>query len=166
MPIPDIDDNLGDFADLVSLELFAALTDNMNSMIDAVAAGEIATILMIPGVTPALDPTIWQECNGAVITEPLSPLRGKNTPDMRDRYLQGATTLAEVGLTAGSNHQVFAHNHDSQTDQFQATQITVDASSGYWEASEVHSHSISTDLNGFINMEPVHFTIKHFYKIR
>lgn len=99
----DIDDNLGDWSDLVSIELFSALTDGLNAMIDGVGVGEIATIMDVSGMTPPLDPTIWQECNGSLITEPNSPLRNQYTPNMsnaiaresdlafRHKTLSGAT---------------------------------------------------------------------------
>lgn len=161
----DIDDNLGDWSDLVSIELFSALADGLNRMIDGVGVGEIATIIVIPGMTPPLDPTIWQKCVGGTVTEPLSPIRGQAVPDMRDLYLKGAQNLSTVGIISGSHTQNFGHSHGGQTQGHGTGGNIVDASSGYWEAVG-HAHGMSGDLNYDMDMQPKRFHIEHYLKIR
>lgn len=45
----------------------------------------------------------WQECNGAAITDPASPLYGQNTPNLNGstddnkRFLRGASTSGTTG---------------------------------------------------------------------
>jgi hypothetical protein len=168
----EIDDELAAFGELVSIlndsspGLFDSLCNTLNTMIDSVPCGEIATIFVVPGITPDLDPTIWQECNGAEITEQLSPMRGQFTPDMRDRYLKGAPTFnsGTIGNPGGSNTSAFPHNHTGFTEYMHPTLVDVDPSDGAWEPRP-HRHEIFTD-NTAINVEPAHFTIKHYIKIR
>ena len=65
------------------------------------------------GGTP--DSTVWQECNGSEIVNPISPLRtiGLNqnfVPDLRSTYLRAALTT--VGNTiAGSQDHNLSHSH-------------------------------------------------------
>lgn len=164
----DINDNYGDFGSTVSIEVFTALAENLNSMIDAAPAGEIATIFVVLGTTPPLDPTIWQECNGSEITETLSPFRGQRTPNLADRYLKGALSANQSGLFGGTSQYNLAHNHTGQTQAVQFGSVNVDKvqlGSRDYEAAEFHTHFIPTDM-GVMNFEPKHFTIKHFLKIR
>lgn len=81
VPFVPLDDDLSAYGEIVSVEYFKALTDNLNYLIDACGVGEITPILVYPGLNDP-DPRIWQECNNTPITDALSPLRGYNTPDM------------------------------------------------------------------------------------
>jgi hypothetical protein len=161
----DIDDNIADAGDLVSVEAFSAIADAINALMDSTPVGSICTIAVgLPGV-PAPDSRVWQECDGAPITETLSPLFGQNAPDLRDRYLRGASSVGQIGLYGGSNTKNLQHSHGGATQNADAAGGAVDASSGYWEAV-AHNHPISNDLNTPINFEPVHITCKHYLKIR
>lgn len=81
VPFTPMDDTLENYGEIVSVEFFKTLTDNLNYLIDACPVGEITPILVYPGINDP-DPRIWQECNNSAIVDSTSPLRGYNTPDM------------------------------------------------------------------------------------
>lgn len=161
----DQDDNLSEFHDIVSVEMFSGIVDNLNSMIDGVKVGEIATIMVVAGMTPPLDSTIWVECEGGTVTDPQSILFGQTIPDLRDRYLKGATALSTVGTLDGSNTADLSHNHGGATQPFGPGPHVAEEADDYWEAV-AHTHTIDTDLAADANIEPAHFTIKHYLKVK
>ncbi len=162
----DIDNDLADFGDNVSIELFNGIASALNNMIASTKPGETATIFVLAGFTPPLDPTIWAECVGGTVNDPLSPLDGQAIPDMRDRYLVGATTLGSVGGEGGANELNVQHDHEGLTVAVTNGGQLGDQSSGTYDYKTGHVHSVDSDLTADQNMEPVHFTIKHYFKIR
>lgn len=160
-----IDDNQTDFGDLVSVELFGQLADNINHLIDAMPVGTIIPILHgLPGV-PTPDADIWQECDGTTITHPLSPIRNTIAPDYKTegRYMRMFTNAGEIGNFGGGNTKNLSHNHGGQTGENGGMSDNADTDDDFWTGKN-HSHSISTDL-GIYNFEPIHVRIKHYIKI-
>lgn len=160
-----LDDNITDFGDLVSVEMFMQLCDNINHLIDAMPVGTIIPILHgLPGV-PTPDANIWQECDGAPVTHSLSPIRNTNTPDYKTdgRYTRMFTNIGEVGNFSGSNFKNLAHDHGGQTGPNPGIPDNADTDDDFWTGKD-HTHSISNDL-GTYNFEPVHIRIKHYIKI-
>jgi hypothetical protein len=162
----DIDDNFTDFGDLVSIELFAGLVDALNNCIESTKVGEYATIFVVDGITPPLNPSIWAEAIGGTVNDPLSPLNGQPITDMRDRYLVGAASLGQVGQEAGSNTKNVRHGHTGLTEAIGTGGNLADQSSGAYEYKTGHTHSVTAALSTTQNFEPAHFRIKHFLKIR
>lgn len=161
----DIDDSLKNFGSLVSIELFSQLAQAANAGLECTGIGEVAVILEIPGMTPALDPTIWVPCEGGFVNEPLSPINGQPIPDERDRFLKGADSLGTSGTLGGSNTHNFQHNHTGFTEDAPTGGTIADESDGYW-VSVPHKHSIPSDLATPVNWEPRHLRVRHFLKIR
>lgn len=160
-----MDDDDTQYGDLMSVESFSAIATNINYLIDSVKPGKIYMVAVgIPGV-PDPDPRFWQECDGSMITDENSPLRGHETPDYSDvgRYMRGYATIGEVGNYAGSHTKNLAHSHGGATGGT-STEGT-DNDDDMWNTRS-HTHTISSDLNSPINFEPAHVRIKHFIKIR
>lgn len=62
---------------------------------------------------PAAVPDGWQLCDGAVVSDPESPLAGRRLPDLRGRFLRGAGCCgsgAGLGETGGQD-EAPAHSH-------------------------------------------------------
>lgn len=161
----DIDNDVVDAGDLVSVEAFTEIANAINQLLDSCPLGACCPIATgIPGV-PTPNPTIWQLANGDPITEPLSPLFGQNTIDMRDRYLKGANNNGEVGGYGGSNTVSVQHSHTGFTEPVDPAELKGDNSNGYW-STIAHKHSITPDLPTAENFEPVHMTCFHYMRIR
>jgi hypothetical protein len=160
-----LDDNVTEFGDLVSVELFGQLRDNINHLIDAMPVGSIIPILVgIPGV-PTPDPNIWQECDGTTITHPLSPIRNTVAPDYKTlgRYMRMYSNAGEIGNLSGSNTKNLTHSHGGQTDTNPGIPQNADTDNDFWTAKD-HTHSIQSGL-GIYNFEPIHIRVKHYIKI-
>jgi hypothetical protein len=166
----DLDDDLGAAGAIISTELFAGLTDNCNQFIDSVGVGEICAVIVLPGITPEPDPSIWVKCIGGIVPDGLSPLRGQAIPDLRGKYLKGASNAGgsnTSGMTGGSNTWDLTHAHTGFTQVTDAGPRDVDRieiGSRYNEGAP-HRHSLPSAL-GVINVEPRHFTVEHYLKIR
>lgn len=161
----EINDNLTDFGDLVSVELWSQLCDNVNHLLDAVPVGTITPILHGLAGVPVPDINIWQECDGTAITHPLSPIRNTLSPDYKTdgRYMRMFTNPGDIGNFDGANVKNLSHNHTGQTGFNADLATNADTDNDYWTAL-THTHSISSDL-GFYNFEPIHCKIKHYIKI-
>lgn len=160
-----IDNNITEFGDLVSVELFSTIAGDINYLLQSMPKGSIIPIITnIPGI-PTPDPTVWQECNGEVITDSISPLRNYPAPNFTDlgRYLKHYQTFGTIGSYAGENIRDFTHTHGAQTDFNTGYATDADSDNDYWTGKD-HQHSISADL-GIIPFEPEHIRIKHYIKI-
>lgn len=161
----EIDDTLGaKFGDIVSTDLFAALAEGLNTLIDTTRCGEIITFLQVPTKTPPLDPSIWMLCDGSPITDARSPMRGDSTPNLSGRFLVGAVAPGSCGVVGGSSAVSFHHDHGGLTDTIQPGPQNVDSSSGAYEA-RIHNHELAFDL-GTVSIEPFHYRLLHYIKIR
>jgi hypothetical protein len=163
----DLDDDLGTAGALVSVEAFSGLSDNCNQFIDSVGVGEICAVIVLDGLTPEPDPSIWALCEGGTVSDERSPLRGQAIPDMRDRYLKGASSPATSGITGGANSYDLTHNHTGFTQVTDSGPRDVDRieiGSRYNEGAP-HRHSLPSALSA-VSFEPKHFTVKHYLKIR
>lgn len=160
-----INDNITDFGDLVSVELFGQLCNNINHLIDAMPVGTIIPILSGLAGCPTPDIDIWQRCDGAMITHPLSPLRNHASPDYETdgRYMKCYNNIGDVGNYDGSNTKNLAHSHGGMTGMNPSMESNADTDDDFWTGKE-HAHPISSDLSTY-NFEPVHIRIVHYIKI-
>ena len=169
MSFQGIDNNITDFASIISQELATLIKGNIDYIQKSIPIGSIKPIMVnIPGVA-APDPNIWQECNGSEITNPNSPLRSTGsqqrfTPNMVDRYIRGATTPGESGSSAGSNNTTMSHNHTGVTEGHVSPENDDDG--GARNVQWVHVHGIASDLTTPISMEPAFMIVKFFMKIQ
>lgn len=160
-----INDNITDFGDLVSVELWQQLCDNVNHLLDAMPVGTIIPIIHgLPGV-PTPDTDIWQECDGTTISHPLSPIRNTVSPDYKTegRYMRMYTSPGDIGNLSGSNIKNLTHDHSGHTGENPPMDNNADTDSDFWTGKN-HTHIISADLGEF-NFEPLHCRIKHYIKI-
>lgn len=166
MALLPIDDNLSEFGDLVSVELAQQLFDNINHLFDAMPVGTILPILYgLPGV-PMPDTTIWKECDGTLIEDPLSPLRNTLTPDYVTQgvYMRCYGTIGNVGNFGGSNTKNLTHSHGGSTGSNPSMESNADTDNDFWTGKN-HTHPIFDDL-GTYSFEPIHIRIKHYIKVR
>lgn len=87
-------------------------------------------------------PTSWKFCDGA-----------NSTPDLRNKYLKGATTGADAGSTGGSTtnvhdlthtHTVASHTHGDSTSSTPVNSYTRDSQGGSSDLVHVsHTHTVS-----------------------
>ena len=160
-----------DYGDVVSVELAEAMRKNIDFLRSVCAIGEIAPIMVnIPGV-PTPNPNYWQECDGSEIINENSPLRSQGaiqrfTPNMIDRYILITPAGGQIaGQQGGYNSTyAFSHNHGGRTTWVDTNHDT-DHSSRIQEANP-HDHTISSDLNFPINVEPPHTTVKFYMRIQ
>lgn len=168
-PFTYIDDDTSNPGDLVSAEFFSVLCANINYLMDSMPVGSIVPILDgFPGC-PTPDPSIWQECDGSLVSQYGSPLFGTNVPNYADgggRYMRMYDIPADIGTYGGSNTKDLTHNHGGFSGYLAigAGGHNVDGSSNALNVIS-HRHSIPSDL-GVTNFEPLHFVVKHFMKIR
>jgi hypothetical protein len=161
-----IDDAVADkFGNLVSVETFEGLANNLNYLIDSMPIGSKVPILVgLPGV-PAPDPTIWRLCEGGKVTDQNSKLHDQTLPDDRGRYPKGASTIGQSGLLGGTNFKSFAHSHGGQTLANDNGDDNSDTDDDYITIYQ-HTHPIPTDLATPVNLEPVHIRVSFYIKIR
>lgn len=164
-PFTPIDDDDAKSGSLVSVELFQALANNLNYLIDSMPVGSIVPVLVgLPGV-PEPDPTIWKLCDGSKVTDQNSKLHDQTLPDYRGRYMKGCTTAGRTGEVGGSNTRSFAHNHGGLTLFNDVGGDNSDTDEDYITVYP-HQHPISTDLAEPVNVEPVHIVVNFYIKIR
>lgn len=166
-PFVYLDDNLADLGDLVSVEAFKQIAENINYLLDTMPVGSMVMIMVgLPGV-PEPDPTIWKELDGTEITEENSVMFGENAPDFVSgdgKYMRGYSTVGSIGNYGGSNTKDLHHDHGG-------TEVFDPPTSGDQDSDENtcpgdHMHNMNTALTTLINFEPVHIRIKHYIKIR
>lgn len=164
-PFIEIDDNLADSGDLISVEMFKQLAENCNYLIDSMPIGSIIPILVGFGSTPVPDPSLWKECDGSEITVEASELRNQPAPDYASaggRYMRGYVSGGQVGFYGGSNTKNLIHNHGGT--QVFSPPTAADSDDDYFCPGN-HAHPVNNDLQTNHNFEPVHYRIKHYIKI-
>lgn len=161
-----LDDNLEEYGDIVSVEFFKGLTDNLNYLLDSAPVGEISAFLILTGINEP-DPRFWQECDGSDVLDQTSPLRGYPTPDMTQTgglYLKGTDLLASAGQVAGSHEKNLAHDHSGLT-QNHHVDNNADTDDDRWSGHNDHAHHMPSDLNTPIDFQPEHGRFRHYIKI-
>ncbi len=96
------------------------------------------------------NPNIWVKCNGTLISDINSPLNGQTTPDLRNKFFKGNST---IGLLGGQSTINLQHNHGGQTGVTDDRQpdVQADAGGGY-NTGAPHTHSINSQLS---TVEPI-----------
>ena len=70
---------------------------------DVPIGGIVAWVKSLPGVPNLAEG--WVECDGAVLSDALSPLNGQTIPDLNDGiFLEGQTTSGATGGAASNSH--------------------------------------------------------------
>lgn len=173
---PLLETNLGEligkdwtkYAKIFSQELATAIYNNNVWLNALIPVGMVIPIMTnIPGVASP-DPNIWQECDGAEITNENSPLRSFGgvqyfTPNLIDKYIRVPTSFGFAGLDGGVNAYDFTHNHGGYTNLHEHPE-GMDHSNSANRAKIYHNHTMESDL-GLINMEPPFFTVRFFMRI-
>lgn len=161
---------------LVSVEVFTAIAQSLNTLMDQMPIGTMVPIWFgIPGV-PAPDPNIWELCDGHSVANQQSPIRNQSTPDYtrgnvgpQGPFMKGAPSIGQAGNGNGSgnyggNHYPpwLAHNHGG-TQPYVAGTNDSDGNTWFTWIPE-HSHGIDTDLVNPLLL-PVNVTIKIYIKV-
>lgn len=108
-----VNDTVATEGAIVSVETFQAISNAISYLMDSMPIGSIVPILSgFPGVS-APNVRIWQECDNSIITEPMSPMIGQHTPNMKTNalFVKGAPILGQSGDTGGSANKNLTHNH-------------------------------------------------------
>lgn len=167
MPYQPVDDIVSAWPKLVSTELFTKIAENINYMIASVPVGTIMPILYGFTGVPLPDPTLWQLCDGSMVTDQKSPLRNSATPDyttLGGLYMKAAASVGTVGNIAGSHTVDLRHSHGGVTGNWADTANEGDREGAdRFEVNE-HHHGIFEDLF-VVDVQPNHFTVLHYIKI-
>lgn len=173
-----IDDDLTKYDEIVSIELFNAITEGLNYLIDATPVGTILPIISFFGFPAPIDADVWQICDGSAITNVNSPLVGYNTPDFSDgRMVKGAASAGTPGTRGGSHTRDLRHDHGGTTgiNWTIARGQTNGSDTDYHSFDTGHSHSLdNNNLNpggtggdmSVVNLDPVHIKVSHYIKIQ
>lgn len=164
-----IDNDLTLYDEIVSVELFSAITAGLNYLIDATPVGTIMPILYGLTGVPAPDSEIWQLCDGSAITNVNSPLVGHNTPDFTDgRMIKGAVSAGTPGTRGGSHTGDLRHNHGGSTSGLNWAPHNGQSKNDhdFHAFASGHQHTISSDSSmSAVNLDPIHVKIKQYIKI-
>jgi hypothetical protein len=111
---------------------------NLSVTTEKIADGAITEAKLAPGVAvpvgsviswwgnAASPPSGWKVCDGTAVSDTGSPLNGQSVPDLRNRFVRGASgDVRTTPVSGGADTVDLTHRH------------TVDA----------HTHSIGMDLN-------------------
>ena len=131
--------------------------------LDSVPVGAIVDFWWPSGMAYEL-PAGWLPCDGRVVNDPESPFNGKQLPDLRDQFVRGAPTSAQILDTGGSvshTHQVSIPDHTHSIDHDHAafgvnTTVTDGleerrggAGATYTQATYDHTHSVWVDVPAY-----------------
>lgn len=167
MSYSPIDDTGADkFGNLVSIETFSALANNLNALLDSMPIGSKVPILVGLAGVPTPDPTIWRLCEGGVVTDPNAKLHDQTLPDDRGSFPKGSTTIGQSGVKAGTSTASWSHNHGGNTGDWDMGDDNSDTDDDYITVHKLHHHPISSDLTTPVNVEPAHIRVKFYIKIR
>lgn len=140
---------------------------------DAISALPIGAVIdwwRLPGDNRRWTRDDFQVCDGSEIVDPASPLCGQKTPDLRERFVRGVVSTADIGSTGGAAqhiHTLKAHIHSAPhqhqitgTTQPSADTAAAAVPSDMAAAGVAHVHAIdalSADASPH-ETEPVTFT--------
>jgi hypothetical protein len=163
---PIDDDSSSRFGDLVSVETFTSIANDLNYLMDSMPIGSVIPVLIgLPGVSEP-DSTIWKRCDGSILVDQNSKLHDHALPNLAGLYMKGHTTLGEVGENGGSNTKAWDHNHGGLTQPFSIPSDNSDTDSDYITVNSDHSHPMPSGLNVPVNIEPIHIRVVHYIKVR
>lgn len=95
-----------------------AMIANLAVTTEKIADGAITEAKMAPGVAVPIGavvswwgnsgstPNGWQLCDGSTVTDTQSPLKGLVLPDLRDRFVRGATGNVRASAQTGGQDQI------------------------------------------------------------
>lgn len=98
--------------------------------------------IIVFGGPDYLVPDNWQICDGSTVTDPASPLHNQAVPDLRNRFIMGASEQAPFESTGGNNTlQPHAHHFSGSTNR---VWFGMESGNGYHEA-----YKVTTRAQGF-----------------
>lgn len=173
-PFQEIDDNVADPGDLISVEAFQVVAHNINNLIDSMTPGTIIPVLTGFSGVPIPNPELWQLCDGSPITNVDSPLRGQNTPNYIEpevgtsggRYMRGYINAGTIGNYGGANLHSLAHNHNGGFTEYKDTPLANADTDDDFMSVLGHRHAIGVGLPALINFEPEYVCVSHYLKIK
>ena len=110
----------------------------------------------------APNPNLWVLCNGQQIVDADSPLNGMFTPDLRNRFLKGSTS---VGNTGGQSTINLAHNHGNTLVPENDESGTSNArAGGDYVAGATHTHNVDTKWSSAEPILPPYRTLQIYMR--
>ena len=174
-----VDETNALFGMVTSEELIQSLAASAESLINSIPVGQISPIYIynVAGfILP--DPNLWLECNGQIITNKNSILYNPETPDdlsspideskvarvpnLANRYIK--MSYGEDGEIGGVNTFKLNHNHTGWTGYFNHPE-SGEHSNEKDTPYQPHRHTIESDLNSSIPVEPPFTGIKFYMRI-
>ncbi len=153
-------------------ETLLKMSANNNMLLNLMPVGSVIYIntQQSGGTTP--DPSMWQYCDGAEITNPASPLRSLgiftgNVPDLRDKYPRASLNDTNDNFVGGSTNRNWSHGHTIYGSGGGQGPTIEEDKDGPADQPHVpfHSHGISSDLpNGQI-LSPKFFLVNAYMKV-
>lgn len=128
-------------------ELMSKIVINNNFLMNLLPLGSILWIdINKPGGIGVPNSSVYQECDGAEIVNPSSPLRSvgifqRFTPDIRNKYPRGANSI-DANSSGGSHNHSLLHSHGGATGGGGGGGDGIE-DEGDRRHTGVHSHSIA-----------------------
>lgn len=165
-----INDDLVKYAKILSQELATALHLNALLLDTIIPVGSVIPIMTNIAGVPLVDTNVFQECDGAEITNENSPLRSiggepRFVPNLIEHYIRVPSTFGLSGQTGGLNDNNFSHNHTGKT-QIHENPEDVDPSNDAFMGKRTHFHNIEADFLNLVNVEPPFATVKFYMRIQ
>ncbi len=154
-------------------EVGRKIAQNMNFLKKLMPIGEICAIHVNQPSVPALDRTIFQLCDGALIEDETSPLRStpgndRYTPNTEDRYIRGANNSTVIGNELGGAATVnLAHAHGGATGIYTRDPGGPEGAEGsnYLSTPYQHSHTIASDLSAAEPLDPPYMKMGFYIRL-
>lgn len=166
MSFVPLDDSEAREGTIISPEFFQQLADNVSYLIDSMPVGTIVPIMTGFTNVPDPDPSLWQYCDGSIITNPNSPIYNQATPNLSSERSLIKCAFSGSGTTGGSNViNTLGHNHTGYTEVAVMNPSENMENDNWYFSVNVHRHEIVEDLNYSYDVEPPKISIKHYIKI-
>ena len=104
----------------------------------------------------------WQWCDGGVIANANSPLNGQNTPDFKEIFLKGASTIGTIGGQPTINLQ---HNHGGITSYEHQANGSGGDSGGDTTVGTFHAHGIANNMSTAESVIPPYKEIQYYIRV-
>ncbi len=103
-------------------------------------------------------PDGYEIADGSPVADPVSPFVGLPTPDLRDRFVRGAASVAAIGTTGGQDTADLKHTHSGTTGAGSSSWLILQNPIGpvLNAARNTHTHSFTTNsaLNTPVSIVP------------
>lgn len=156
-----------DFGSTIAEAVWRRIVQSINWYNDAFPVGSIMSFYksqtFASGGAIPLPIGLMQFCDGAAIANANSPLFGQSTPDFREKFLKGATSIGTLGGNLTLN---LAHSHGGITNTENDTDSSAPRVDSGAEKEEPHNHAhfISGDL-GAQSLVPPYVDLQNYMKV-